>query len=170
MKRDGPKISFPWKKIHSVVRGDFGSGQMTITSGHSRSGMTKDINDEKKKNQKNVSSQTILEQRTRNWYRRHLDHIIDRSIGSKSMPLPRFGTIAAEEVLTVHALYTDVVTSTKSESHDGLVSWSSLMNSKRWQSLPHTPHITGDINRKMTYKELLRSMFSQASAIQIQAM
>ena len=70
----------------------------------------------------------------------------------------------------VHALYTDVVTSAKSESRDGLVTWSSLLNSKRWQSLPHTPHITGDINRKMTYRELLRSMFPRASAIQIQAM
>ena len=63
-----------------------------------------------------------------------------------------------------------VVTSAKSESRDGLVTWSSLLNSKRWQSLPHTPHITGDINRKMTYRELLRSMFPRASAIQIQAM
>jgi len=174
MERKAPGLTFPWRKIYQVVKGDFGSGENSKGSSSSSSS-SEDFGEEKKNvssspNQKNASSQTILEQRTRNWYRRHLDHIIQRSSSSKSMPLPRFGTIAAEEVLTVHALYTDVVTSAKPETRDGLVTWSSLLNSKRWQSLPHTPHITGDINRKMTYKELLRSMFPQASSIQIQAM
>ena len=91
-----------------MLLGDFGSGDdTTVAKSRSSTDLTtkeKNVAGDKKKNQKNASSQTILEQRTRNWYRRHLDHIIDRSSSSKSMPLPRFGTIAAEEVLTVRSV------------------------------------------------------------------
>eukprot|EP00938_MAST-03A_sp_MAST-3A-sp1_P002472 g2472.t1 len=71
-------LTFPWKKIQRVVRGDFGSGDdTTVAKSRSSTDLTtkkKNVAGDKKKNQKNASSQTILEQRTRNWYRRHLDH------------------------------------------------------------------------------------------------
>ena len=53
MERKEPKLTFPWKKILRVVRGDFGSGDTTVASSRSSSGLTtneKNVED-KKKNQ-----------------------------------------------------------------------------------------------------------------------
>ena len=87
----------------------------------------------------------------------------------RTMPLPKFGTIAADEVLTAHAIYSDAI-SDADISSSATVSWKKLLNSKRWQTLAWSPEITCGLDDRVTFKEFIRRMFPQANGMQLKAM
>lgn len=111
------------------------------------------------------ANRAVLQRRTEKWYRRHLDFLIERSSLNRQMPLPKFGTITADEVLAIHTIFADALASRSS------VTWRHLLNSKRWATLPYTPtDIDDKLGEKVTYTEFLRTMLPRASATQVKAM
>lgn len=110
---------------------------------------------------------TVVQRRIEKWYRQHLDFLIERSRSNRQMPPPKFGTVTADEVLTVYAIFTDAL---DPKSSDRSVSFQRLLNSKRWQSLVFKPEIDGKLRKRVGYRELLRLMFPNASRQQLKAM
>ena len=113
----------------------------------------------------NSASIAVLRRRTEKWYRKHLDFLIERSSLNRQMPLPKFGTIAADEVLALHTIFADVVASRSS------VTWKYLINSNRWATLQYTPNDIDDkLDESVSYSEFLRAMLPDATAAQLKAM